>query len=132
MVEEKGFGDTFDVSWSLDGKLLSACFASGIVNVMNVDNLLASSTTGDAAGSIRIGSELESNVPMEPVEDSIVAKMQEGVSADVVVPAEKLDDMNVEENAEKGDTGALEPLVEPLVTNESDAEPEPEPAMEEA
>ena len=47
LVEEQGIGDTFDVSWSLDGVLLSACFASGIVNIMNVKNLLHNAITGN-------------------------------------------------------------------------------------
>lgn len=50
VVEEQGLGDTFDVSWSFDGELLSACFASGLVNIMNVKNLLSGSAGVPGAG----------------------------------------------------------------------------------
>lgn len=36
MHEMKGPGDTFDVSWSFDGTLLSACFSSGSLIVQDV------------------------------------------------------------------------------------------------
>lgn len=51
VVEEQGLGDTFDVSWSFDGELLSACFASGLVNIMNVKNLLSGSSISNANSS---------------------------------------------------------------------------------
>jgi hypothetical protein len=34
--EVRGMGDTFDVSWSSDGSMLSSCFSSGAINIMLV------------------------------------------------------------------------------------------------
>lgn len=34
--EVRGMGDTFDVSWSNDGSMLSSCFSSGAINIMLV------------------------------------------------------------------------------------------------
>lgn len=35
--EVRGMGDTFDVSWSTDGTMLSSCFSSGAINIMLVN-----------------------------------------------------------------------------------------------
>jgi len=35
----KGMGDTFDVSWSHDGKMLCGCFSSGSLQVVPNPNL---------------------------------------------------------------------------------------------
>lgn len=40
MVREiKEQGDTFHVSWSTDGKMLSSCFSKGLIHVMLVDDI---------------------------------------------------------------------------------------------
>jgi hypothetical protein len=36
--ESKGSGDTFDVSWSSDGSLLSSCFSSGNLIILDALN----------------------------------------------------------------------------------------------
>ena len=35
LKEAQGAGDTFDVSWSQDGSLLSACFSSGTLYILD-------------------------------------------------------------------------------------------------
>lgn len=38
--EFKEPGDTFNVSWSSDGKMLCSCFSKGIVHVMRTDDIV--------------------------------------------------------------------------------------------
>ncbi len=34
-MEFRGSGDTFDVNWSHDGSMLSTCFSSGVLNIVD-------------------------------------------------------------------------------------------------
>jgi len=43
--ELQGEGDTFDVSWSTDGQLLSACFSSGTLFVIDASVLSGTTIT---------------------------------------------------------------------------------------
>ena len=42
--ESKGCGDTFDVSWSHDSTMLSACFSSGLLHVLDYSSIISSKT----------------------------------------------------------------------------------------
>jgi transducin (beta)-like 1 len=96
LVEEQGIGDTFDVSWSYDGELLSACFASGIVNSMNVKNLL------------------QNDITMEPSEIHAIIKSEQTVSSPMIVTSPKGKEVetsspvpSVNSNKEESDSAIL-------------------------
>ncbi len=51
ITELQGTGDTFDVSWSMDSKLLSSCFSSGHVYVLQIGGGVSDSGSNSSNGS---------------------------------------------------------------------------------
>ena len=47
--EIRGSGDTFDVSWSFDGSLMSCCFSSGALHVLEASSMAATAAVGSGA-----------------------------------------------------------------------------------
>jgi len=74
--EMRGSGDTFDVSWSHDGKMLSCCFSCGVVQVVHMVEcpvtVLSDDATGDGAGG---------DVSMD-VDDDEDARARDGLASD--------------------------------------------------
>jgi transducin (beta)-like 1 len=62
MREMRGSGDTFDVSWSSDGKMLSCCFSSGMVQVVHMLEcpvVVLSDDVGDGVGGGDTGMDVD-------------------------------------------------------------------------
>ncbi len=56
--ELRGNGDTFDVSWSFDGEMLSSCFSCGVVQVIDM-NQFPQALLDDANGEDANGHDME-------------------------------------------------------------------------
>lgn len=119
--EINGTGDTFDVNWSHDGKFLSACFSSGALLIINMEDFyhsndapssvpaISNTTTAPAPSEQNEVKVTENSSPVQNEEDSMVL---DTVETQVKKEEENTDAMAVESNepvVETADSSSISP-----------------------